>query len=312
MRIASIDIGTNTILLLVADITPSGVLKVLLDEQAIARLGKGVDRSGAIGWEAFERCEMHLGSFLGKAQELQADVLRVTGTSALRDARNRDEFTSYFHEKLGLDIEVLSGEDEALWSYGGAISGLETSGRNFAVLDIGGGSTELTLGEGFRIIHSTSRDIGCVRLSEKYLHGNPPSAEELAALQGHIDEVMDSYPEFDGAQTAVVGVAGTVTTLAAVELGLDTFRRESVAGFVLTSDMINTRFNQFSLMTHEELVNVLSVDPGRADIILTGVAILRSFMSRYSLSSIIVSERGLRYGIAMREWERSMDQADIT
>jgi exopolyphosphatase/guanosine-5'-triphosphate,3'-diphosphate pyrophosphatase len=308
MRIASIDIGTNTILMLITDVSPGGVLTVHSDEQVIARLGKGVDRSGAIGWAAFERCENFLREYRDRAEEADVDVIRITGTSALRDAKNREEFTGYMREKLGLDIEVLSGEDEALWSYGGAISAFDTTGNDFAVLDIGGGSTELTLGSGFHVQHSTSLDIGCVRLTEKYLHGNPPSGEELSALSAHIDDAVQRYPGFDAAKTTVVGVAGTVTTLAAVELDLAVFQPEKVAGFRLTADMVQKRYEQFSGMTHRDLVDVLRVDPGRADIILTGVAILRSFYRHFSVSSLLVSERGLRYGIAMREWERSLER----
>lgn len=307
MTIASIDIGTNTILMLVAEIADDGSLRVISDQQVIARIGKGVDRSGAIEWDAFSRSERFLAAYLDEARASGADVIRCTGTSALRDAKNGDDYLDYMFQKLGLEIEILSGEDEALWTYGGAISGFSDRSAPYAVLDIGGGSTEMTIGHGFHIEQRLSQDIGCVRLTEKYLHHSPPTEKEISMMLEVIDAAVPRFPAFDTGTTMLVGVAGTVTTLAAVELGLEAYDRDIVAGFVLTRETIQRRFDQFRKLTREQLQHELRIDPGRADIILVGVAILKRLCELRDIPQIVVSERGLRYGIAMREWERSLE-----
>ncbi len=307
MTIASIDIGTNTILMLIAEVSPGGTIRTISDEQVIARIGKGVDRSGAIAWDAFTRSEDYLTRYLEKARAHNVDVVRVTGTSALRDAHNRDDYLDYMHQRLGIDIEILNGEDEALWTYGGAISGIVDKKGSYAVLDIGGGSTELTVGRGLHIVQRKSLDIGCVRLTEKHLSHTPPTDGEVAALLENIDAAILAYPDFDVRNTTFVGVAGTVTTLAAIERGLTSYDGEAIAGTVLETESILKRFEQFRRLSREQLQGKLRIDPGRADIILVGVAILARFMSTRGIPSITVSERGLRYGIVMREWERSVE-----
>lgn len=312
MRLASIDIGTNTILMLIAEVEPGGTLKVLSDEQRIARVGKGVDKTGAIAWEAFTRSEQFLHEYVERARSFGVDVIRATGTSALRDAHNKDDYLGYMQQRLKLDIEILDGSEEALWTYGGAISGFGDRHGHFAVLDIGGGSTELTVGKGFSILERKSLDIGCVRLTEKYLHHSPPKPAELQALTEHIDRFVVKYPSFDSVNTEFVGVAGTVTTLAAVELGLEVYEGNSVAGYRLTKEAIDRRLHEFSALSKEELQHTLRIDPGRADIILSGVVILSRLMTLRKLGHIIVSERGLRYGIALREWERSLERTAMS
>ena len=312
MRAASIDIGTNTMLMLIADVDEDGTLRVVTDRQVIARVGRGVDKSGAIEWDAFTRSERYLREYLDVIKRENADIVLATGTSALRDAKNGDDYLDYMYRQLGLEIEILSGDEEALWTYGGAISGFSDRSGKYAVLDIGGGSTELTLGKGFHILDRKSVDIGCVRLTEKYLHNTPPKDEELEQLLTHIDSVLDTYPPFDPMETAFVGVAGTVTTLAAVEQGLAEYDRQKIAGFELTREMIQERFEQFSQLSHDEIVDAMRVDPGRADIILVGIAILKRITEIRNIPSITVSERGLRYGIIMREWERRLEGPAIS
>ncbi len=308
MRIASIDIGTNTMLMLIADVNGDGSLETISDCQVIARVGKGVDKSGGIAWDAFTRSERFLAEYLERAREAQVDIVRATGTSALRDARNGDDYVDYMYQKLGVEIEILSGDEEALWTYGGAISGFPDRSGRYAVLDIGGGSTELTVGEGFRILERKSVDIGCVRLTEKFLHHAPPTASEIDDMIGRIDEALTEYPAFDPAETHFVGVAGTVTTLAAVEKGLKEYDGEAISGFRLTREMIQRRFEEFRQLTREEMQNAMHIDPGRADIILVGIGILKRLTESRDIPAVTVSERGLRYGIAMREWERRMEQ----
>ncbi|MBI5646060.1 MAG: Ppx/GppA family phosphatase [Ignavibacteriae bacterium] len=305
MRIATIDIGTNTILLLVADVDARGGLTVVTDEQAIARLGKGVDAERRIQPDTFRRCETILRAHAETCRYLACDHIVATGTSALRDAANRDEFIAAMKQATGFGIELLSGEAEALWTWTGAVSGIGTH-ASCAVLDIGGGSTELAVGSrGGDLIHG-SVDVGAVRLTEKFLHSAPPRDEELHAAEAAAREALAGLPHIDGARSAIVAVAGTVTTLAAIELGLRTFDRKAVAGHQLTLAAVERLFEQMSKLGKDALHTELSVDPGRADIIVAGILILRTFMRERGVESLTVSERGLRYGIALREASRAL------
>jgi exopolyphosphatase / guanosine-5'-triphosphate,3'-diphosphate pyrophosphatase len=309
MRVGSIDIGTNTILLLVADVSPDGQVSTLLDVQAIGRLGRGVDREKNIRQDAFARCRDIILDHLRSTEEWKPDVVIATGTSALRDARNRAEFISHILESTGLDIEVLSGDEEARLTYSGAISGLRTGDAACAVLDIGGGSTELSTGKGLVLHSHRSIDIGAVRLTEKHLSHSPPTGNEIEDLFAHIRGEIAGYPEMPDI-VMFVGVAGTVTTLAAIELGLRKYDARAIAGYELSIDRIEARFNRFKQMTPAELESAMSIDPGRSDIILAGIAILLSVMKRFSIPEVVVSERGLRYGVAIREARRHRAHGD--
>jgi exopolyphosphatase / guanosine-5'-triphosphate,3'-diphosphate pyrophosphatase len=300
VRIASIDIGTNTILLLVADGRADDGLAVVTDEQVIARVGRGVDASRRIAPDAFDRCADALLAFAARARALGAECMVVTGTSAIRDAANRGEFLDAMLARTGLPIEVLGGEDEALLTYTGGVSGQSDPAQPSAVLDIGGGSTELTLGANRAILARKSLDIGCVRLTEKFLPDAPPREADLARALEHIDDAVRGFPHFDGTAIPLIGVAGTVTTLAALELDLDTYDRARVGGVVLRLETVEQRFTQLRGLTHDQMVRLLRVDPGRADIILIGVAILRAVMRARNCPSVRVSDRGLRYGVALR------------
>jgi len=301
VRVASIDIGTNTILLLVADIGKDGSITPVLDTQVMARLGKGVDGNGQIGVEAFARCRGFLGSLVEDAGRLKAEKIIACGTSALRDALNREDFLDYILSETGLEIEILSGDDEARLSYSGSISGIFQPEKEFAVLDIGGGSTELTVGRGSKIERSRSLDIGCVRITEKFLFHSPPLDSQIKTVREHLLHVIPDFPQFDRSGPNVVGVAGTLTTLAALELGLAKYEPALVSGFRLTRAMVENRFEQMKKLTSGELVNEMRIDPGRADIILAGILILGTFLELRGVPEIIVSERGLRYGLVMRE-----------
>jgi exopolyphosphatase/guanosine-5'-triphosphate,3'-diphosphate pyrophosphatase len=267
----------------------------------IARLGKGVDAQRRIPPETIERCIRFLARYRARADAMGADKIVATGTSALRDAVNREEFIARVKSGTGLSIEILPGEEEAVRTYLGAISGLQGLRETRAVLDIGGGSTELTVGGEADIRSSVSLDVGSVRVTERFLPSSPPSPAELEAATLFVDGVVSSYPRFDGGEISFIGVAGTVTTLAALELGLREYDGGKVAGFVLTREMIDRRFALLRGLTHDQIRAELAIDEGRADIILAGILILRRVMERQDVNEVIVSERGLRYGIALRE-----------
>lgn len=309
MRIASIDIGSNTILMLVADIDEGGTLRVVADEQAIARLGEGINVSGVIGTSAFERASVILSAYLKRAGALNPERIIATGTSALRDARNQEDFLLEMRVRFGLPIEVLSGDDEARLTYRGTLSGFPDGPARYAVLDIGGGSTELCVGDRHDISAQRSLDIGCVRLTERFLHDAPPSLEDRADMEDAVLRTIRAFPAVVPESTTFVAVAGTPATLAAMDLGLPAFDREAVSGHILTTERIRQFYEEFSRMSHAELLACAQVDPGRADILLAGTCILFLFLRWNDVQSVVVSERGLRYGIALREWDASASGA---
>ncbi len=310
MRIAAIDIGTNTILMLIAEMNSAGQLNVLADEQLIARLGKGVDAHKMILPETFVRCNDFLLQYKYKAETFGIDKIVATGTSALRDAHNRVDFIDSMFQTTGIQIEIISRDDEAVWTYRGAISGFNNLKQRCAVLDIGGGSTELIIGNQMQIESMRSVDIGSVRVTEKFLHHSPPLDKELQRADKFINEQIILYPQFNIHDTSFIGVAGTVTTLAALELGLKIFDGKKVSGVVLQKDRIDFYYNRFRDMTADQIRSHVQIDPGRADIIFAGVMILKKIMEMQGMNKILVSERGLRFGIAIRELEKINHQKD--
>jgi exopolyphosphatase / guanosine-5'-triphosphate,3'-diphosphate pyrophosphatase len=301
MRLASLDIGTNTILMLIADIQRDGSLEIVRDEHFIGRLGKGVDEHGIIQKETFQRVQDILFQLINIAGSLDVKHMTACGTSALRDATNRQEFIEYIKEKLALDIQILTGKEEAELTYLGAVSDYLPSAdtENYAVLDIGGGSTEIVVGSGALVTLCASVDIGSVRLTERILKINPPSSialENAATLvRTHLQNIYPLLPT-----TKMIGVAGTVTTLAAIDLRIPVFDRNLVNRHILTIEAIDKIFQELKPLTLDQLRRYPQIHPSRADILLAGIIILREALRKVRLSKITVSDRGLRYGIMIK------------
>ncbi len=304
MRLSVIDIGTNTILLLVADIDQSGIISVIHDEQVIARLGKGVDEHRVINREAFDRAQKFLQAYRAISDEMHSEKIVAVGTSALRDAANSDEFCSFIQNKTGIKIDILSGDDEAEYTFHGAISGFRGKSKIFSVLDIGGGSAEIVSGSSSRLVSKASLDIGCVRITERFLLTSPPTSLEVADARSFIQQELVKVNLSMVQESKLVGVAGTATTLAALHQKLPSYDPHRVEGYSLSYDDIRNIFNQLRIKTLEEILAVPQISPGRADIILAGILILLEFMEAADAEQITVSDRGLRYGIALRESKR--------
>lgn len=307
MRLATIDIGTNTILMLIADFAADGTITAVRDEQVIARLGKGVDAYRRITAETFSRVLGILQKYKSTAESNHVDKIIACGTSALRDASNSGEFIQNVKDTLGVEITVLSGQEEAELTYRGAVSeflrpGLE---RSYAVLDIGGGSTELTIGRQDAVIRKSSLDIGCVRLTERILKSSPPNALAITQALSEVRSWVSTLPQLLPT-TRLIGVAGTVTTLAAISLKLQTYDPAHVSGHFLPIEVVMRTFDQLKTKTIGEMLRSFpQIQLGRADIILAGVLILMETLKRFNVKGITVSDRGLRYGIALREFWRS-------
>jgi exopolyphosphatase/guanosine-5'-triphosphate,3'-diphosphate pyrophosphatase len=302
MRYCTIDIGTNTILFLVVDVRSDRALNVITDQQAIARLGRGVDRSRLLSDNSMDGAIKFINGFLLKAKHLDVDSIAAIGTSALRDASNSADFCTRVKNELGLEIEILSGQDEAVWTYRGAMVGLDIHHDRVCVLDIGGGSTEISFGDGHNLASTDSIDIGCVRITERYLHHSPPAAYELERatneIRFHLKKLKLGSP--DGA----IGVAGTVTTLAAYEQQLPEYDPQRIHGYRLKRSQIDRAFEMLSSLNLASIKEFPQISEGRADILLAGILILREFLALMKLDEIVVSDRGLRYGIVLREMEK--------
>jgi exopolyphosphatase/guanosine-5'-triphosphate,3'-diphosphate pyrophosphatase len=303
MRLTAIDIGTNTILMLIADVSTDGTLSPVRDEQVIARLGKGVDANRSITPETTGRVLAHLRDYKQISESLHSEKIIAVGTSALRDASNRKEFIDTVRQEVGLEIAILSGDEEAELTYQGAVSEFQdpNSNRSFAVLDIGGGSTELTIGKGTRITQKSSLDLGSVRLTERILQASPPSSPALQQTVSEIRDRISMFPPLPP-QTKLIGVAGTVTTLAAIDLGLTEYDRSQVSGHFLSRATIEHVSKELNSRTIPQMAKDFpQIQPGRSDIIVAGVLILIESLRRFKVKGITVSDRGLRYGMALRE-----------
>jgi exopolyphosphatase/guanosine-5'-triphosphate,3'-diphosphate pyrophosphatase len=301
MRLASIDIGTNTVLMLVADVRRDGSLDVVRDEHFIGRLGKGVDEHGIILKDTFHRVRDILSRLKNIADSLGCTYCSAWGTSALRDAKNRQEFIDFIKEELALEIRILSGTEEAELTYLGAVSEYlpHINSENYAVLDIGGGSTEIVVGSGAAIASSLSIDIGSVRLTERILKSNPPGCIALEnAIQFVRDHLQNIFPLLP--TTTMIGVAGTVTTAAALDLRIPEFDRNLINRHILTIEAIDRIFQELRPLTLDQLRNYPQIHPSRADILLAGIIILKEILRKVNVSKITVSDRGLRYGIVIK------------
>jgi exopolyphosphatase/guanosine-5'-triphosphate,3'-diphosphate pyrophosphatase len=308
MRIASIDIGTNTILLLIADFATDGTLTVVHDEQVIARLGKGVDANRRITAETFTRVLGVLQRLKATTEVNGATILVASGTSALRDASNGAEFVRDVKSRIGLEIEALSGQEEAELTYRGAVSEfLRTPGaqRSYAVLDIGGGSTELTIGEEAAVLRKASLNVGAVRLTERILKISPPSELAISQALNEVRSWISTLPKLLPT-TRLVGVAGTVTTLAAIDLNLPAYDPKRVSGHFLRLETIEQIYEKLRTKSVGEMIRTFpQIQLGRADIILAGIIVLIEALKRFGVRGITTSDRGLRYGLALREFSRA-------
>ncbi len=304
MRISSIDIGTNTILLLVAETDNNRITGIIHDEQVIARLGKGVDEHRFINQETFLRAADFLRSYRDTSTKLQSEKIIAVGTSALRDASNKKEFSDFILRTVGIPIEILSGNDEAEWTCRGAVVGIGALPEIFTVLDIGGGSTEIIAAMQSQILNTVSLDIGCVRITERFLRTSPPTLQQIVETREFIRKNLEPIDFVRTGLSYAVGVAGTITTLAAMKLQLAQYDPKKVHGYELHYDDILQSFDRLKGKTADAIKTIPQISAGRADIILAGVIILLEFMQAAGLEKITVSDRGLRYGIVLREIER--------
>ncbi|MFB7548127.1 exopolyphosphatase [Streptomyces sp. NPDC056154] len=306
-RVAAIDCGTNSIRLLVADAAPATGELVELDRRMeIVRLGQGVDRTGRLAPEALERTFAACRRYAAVIKEHGAQRIRFVATSASRDAENREDFVRGVLDILGVEPEVISGDQEAEFSFTGAtkeLAGRDHLAKPYLVVDIGGGSTEFVLGDD-HVRAARSVDIGCVRMTERHLvHdgvvSDPPAPDRIAAIRADIDAALDLAEEsvpLTGAAT-LVGLAGTVTTVAAIAQGLEEYDSEAIHHSRITLEQVQGITARLLASTHAERAAIGAMHPGRVDVITSGALILLAVMERTGAREIVVSEHDILDGI---------------
>jgi exopolyphosphatase/guanosine-5'-triphosphate,3'-diphosphate pyrophosphatase len=302
VRVAGIDCGTNSIRLLVADLPAGGGPLVDVTRRLeIVRLGQDVDRTGRLAPEAIERTRVALAGYAAAITELGAERVRMVATSASRDAANAADFTAMVLDTLGTAPEVITGDQEAQLSFAGAVAGLPPDvDAPYLVVDIGGGSTEFVRGTD-RADAAISVNIGCVRMTERHLRSDPPTAAEVAGAEADIRAEVDrALAAVDaGRARTLVGLAGSVTTVTAIALGLPAYDSTRIHHSRLSRDEVAKVTASLLAQSRAERLRIPVMHPGRADVIGAGALVLRVIMERAGMDSLITSEHDILDGIAL-------------
>ncbi len=309
-RVAAVDCGTNSLRLLVADVGPTGAPVEVLRRMEVVRLGQGVDATGRLAPEAVERARVVLTEYAAQARELGVERTRMVATSASRDAANRADFEGMVQSVLGQLPDVVPGLEEAALSFAGATGSLAAAAAAhgsavpaapYLVVDIGGGSTEFVLGDDDGVRAARSVDIGCVRLTERHLHGDPPTADEIQRAESDIRaalaQVVADVPVHEAA--TLVGLAGSVTTVAALALGLPAYDAAAIHGSRIPVGAVRSVTAGLLTATRARRAALPVMHPGRVDVIGGGSLVLRVVMDALAIDEVVVSEHDILDGIAL-------------
>jgi exopolyphosphatase/guanosine-5'-triphosphate,3'-diphosphate pyrophosphatase len=302
MRVAALDCGTNSLRLLVADLDGPRLTDVVR-RMEIVRLGEGVDQTGRLSGAALARTFRVLDEYAEIVAGSGVDGTRMVATSATRDAANRDEFVAGVAERLGVEPEVITGGQEAALSFDGATRELQGTAlveAPYLVVDIGGGSTEFALGDRAGVTASRSVDIGCVRLTERHLHDDPPTAEQVAAVVGDIETAIDSVAQSVdiAAAGSLIGLAGSVTTVVALSLGLTAYDPERIHHARVSATEVSEVTSRLLRASRAERAAMAAMHPGRVDVIGGGALVLDTIMRRGGFDHVVASEHDILDGIA--------------
>jgi exopolyphosphatase/guanosine-5'-triphosphate,3'-diphosphate pyrophosphatase len=302
-RYATLDVGTNTVLLLVAE-AAGDRFRPVVERAEITRLGKGVDKTGRLDAESLEATVSAITRFAAEARSLGAAEIACVATSASRDASNGSEFRERVRREAGVEAEIISGDLEAELTYLSATRDVGTE-LPVAVLDIGGGSTELVIGHEGSVQFKRSFNVGSVRLTERFVRNDPPSASERAEMQRYVDEVFSEAPPAP-AGFRFVGVAGTVTTVCAVSRGIAPYDSEKVHLSKLTRQEVERETDRYFRLSVAEKRALSGMEPKRADVIAAGALILERAMVRLGADEAIVSDRGIRWGLLYHRFGKAL------
>ena len=298
-RVAAVDLGTNSTRLLVADVE-DGDIQDVVRETRVTRLGEGVDARGKLLPLPIARVRNVLTDFRRTIETLGAERTLAIATSAIRDADNGESFLGEIEWSYGFATRLLTGHDEALLTFRGVTSDRRVADRT-VIVDLGGGSTELVAADEDGVRWHDSLDMGSVRLTERFLHSDPPTGSELDACANAVRALLaERVPDgVRAAASTAIGVAGTITSVAALDLGLDDYDREQVHGHVLTLDALERQLERLASIPVEERRGIRPLDPERAPVIVAGVAIVREIVDFLGLDAIEVSERDILDGAAL-------------
>ncbi|MBX3197324.1 MAG: Ppx/GppA family phosphatase [Labilithrix sp.] len=301
MPVAAIDIGTNTVLLLVAERDADGSLVAIEEQATITRLGEGVDKTRTLAPAAIARTNAAIDRYAAIVERLGVERIDVVGTSAMRDAGGGEAVREHVRSKLGVDARTISGDEEARLTFAGALSGVTSidESARVRVYDIGGGSTEVVHGErgSSEIVFAHSYDVGSVRLTERHVKSDPPTAGELAAVRADASAAFASVPAFDS-DVPPVGIAGTMTTLAAVSLKMEAYDGARVHGLRLSAAEIERVVAELARLPLAERSRVAGLEPKRADVIVAGGLITLAYLEHVGAREVVISDRGVRWGLA--------------
>jgi exopolyphosphatase/guanosine-5'-triphosphate,3'-diphosphate pyrophosphatase len=303
VKLAALDVGTNTVLLLVVETTAHNGLRKLADMSRITRLGRGVDATGRLDPSAALVTLDTIAEFADRARALGAEKILTAATAALRDASDGADFIARTKARTALDLEIITGETEARLVYLSSIKGLKLDlTSKLLIVDIGGGSTELIRAQLGGAIDAVSLQIGSVRMTERMIRSDPPHAREAADLRLAIDQALASL-RWNFIPDTMVGIAGTVTTVCAVALSLAQYDAVRVHGYGLARREVVRVLGELGSVGLEERKKIPGVEAGRADVIFAGTVILERIMAHFNLDRIIVSDQGVRWGLVWRELE---------
>ncbi len=300
-RIATIDIGTNTVLLLVAEHDAHGGLRAVEEHATITRLGQGVDKSRALHPDAVARTKACLDDYGAIVRRLGASRVAVVGTSAMRDAAGGEAIVEHVRAVFGVTPRVIAGDEEAELTFSGALVGLPLAedGGALTVFAIGGGSTEIVQGVvGGELRFKKSFDVGSVRLTERHVRSDPPARAELDSVRDELRATFAGLPALE-AGAVPVGIAGTVTTLAAVSLNMAVYDAARVHGHRLEATELRRVVEHLASLPLETRKNVTGLEPKRADVIVAGGLIVLALLEHWGAPSLLVSDRGVRWGLAV-------------
>ncbi len=300
--IASIDIGSNTVRLLVVETDGKSHFREILTDRGITRLGEGMDVHRRLLPHRIENTIEVLSRFRDKCRELGNVPIHAVATSAVREAENRDEFVQHVREATGISIDVIPWEEEAQLTLQGVFWSIPDEGQTSLIFDIGGGSTEFILARGKTRVGSVGTKLGIVRLTEKYIHRHPVDNGELESLSLFLRKELQSVHQQlkAPAPERIIGTAGTVTTLAALEGDIFPYDPEKVHGMVLTREQIQSQFDRLCGMSKEERLALKPIEAGREDVLIAGIALVLETLDCFGGTGITVSEYSLREGILLK------------
>jgi len=308
MRYASIDIGTNTILMLIGEIDSSLSIERIRDFYEVPRLGKNVSHTKELAAESMKRAFSVLRKYSSIAKEYKVEKIIASATSAVRDATNREAFIAPVESDFGIEVEIISGATEAKLSYMGAVSGAKEKNVPTLVVDIGGGSTELSYGTAVTPANVASIDVGAVRVTEKFFSDLPPSADEIIKANEFIRNNLSAFVFPTADSYRVFAVAGTATTLALIAQKKYEFDVSAVTNYQMTSAALRDVIDLLRVKSPTEILCMTEAAKGRADVLLAGALILMNVLEASGAQEFIATDRGLRYGYLLHKHMQSLEK----